>query len=88
MAVATAVGAAQCHACMGCGGMPSTASSTTTESSSSSCSLLLQQQASTAGTSGAGAAEGAVEMDPSRRYIRYPLLLGRGACKRVYKGVL
>lgn len=34
-----------------------------------------------------GAAEGAVEMDPSRRYIRYPLLLGRGACKRVYKGV-
>lgn len=33
-----------------------------------------------------GAAEGAVEMDPSRRYIRYPILLGRGACKRVYKG--
>jgi hypothetical protein len=26
-------------------------------------------------------------MDPSRRYIRYPLLLGQGACKRVYKGV-
>lgn len=34
----------------------------------------------------AGAAEGAVEMDPNRRYIRYPILLGRGACKRVYKG--
>lgn len=26
-------------------------------------------------------------MDPARRYIRYPILLGRGACKRVYKGM-
>ncbi|WIA39905.1 hypothetical protein OEZ86_013347 [Tetradesmus obliquus] len=27
----------------------------------------------------------AVETDPSQRYLRYPVLLGRGACKRVYK---
>lgn len=26
-------------------------------------------------------------MDPTRRFLRYPILLGRGACKRVYKGM-
>ena len=26
-----------------------------------------------------------MEADPSARYIRYPLELGRGACKRVYR---
>eukprot|EP00775_Hariotina_reticulata_P009149 gene9149-9317_t len=33
----------------------------------------------------ADCAENAVETDPSNRYLRYPALLGRGACKRVYK---
>ncbi len=26
-----------------------------------------------------------METDPSGRYIRYPHVLGKGACKRVYK---
>jgi hypothetical protein len=28
---------------------------------------------------------GPVEADPTGRYIRYPHVLGKGACKRVYK---
>lgn len=64
--------------CPGCGGLPPEAAAST-----SSCCRTEHQ---VVGFS-TGAAEGFVEMDPSRRYIRYPLLLGRGACKRVYKGV-
>ena len=57
------------------------------ESISPSSSCRVHHQHATPSAHG-GAAEGAVEMDPSRRYIRYPILLGRGACKRVYKGKL
>eukprot|EP00877_Chromochloris_zofingiensis_P014292 jgi/Chrzof1/9116/Cz03g36170.t1 len=36
-------------------------------------------------TSAADADDTPVETDPSQRYLRYQHLLGRGACKRVYK---
>jgi hypothetical protein len=65
--------------CPGCGGLPPEAAAAST----SSCCRTEHQSVGFS----TGAAEGAVEMDPSRRYIRYPLLLGQGACKRVYKGV-
>lgn len=64
-------------ACLICGGLLDGSAST-------SCRTEHHSVAFSAHT---GAAEGAVEMDPSRRYIRYPILLGRGACKRVYKGM-
>jgi hypothetical protein len=65
-------------ACLGCGGLLAGSASTSCRTEHHAVSF----------SSHTGATEGAVEMDLSRRYIRYPILLGRGACKRVYKGML
>ncbi|KAG1679283.1 hypothetical protein FOA52_009313 [Chlamydomonas sp. UWO 241] len=47
---------------------------------------MTNAEDASAGDESPGCSLEPVETDPSGRYLRYPLLLGRGACKQVYRG--